>query len=134
MESSVCAGCETLRHIAGEDDALIPADSNFKCSLADQPDMRLIAIDSNQHHFGFFVFKIQDAAAFDVYHPFIRNLSNYVAITLENRLQKDLLQKAHDELERKVEERTHDLTAANASLEASRLAERSASRRPRPQR
>jgi light-regulated signal transduction histidine kinase (bacteriophytochrome) len=84
--------------------------------------MRLIAIDSNQHHFGFFVFKINDTAVFDVYHPFIRNLLNYIAITLENRLQKVLLQKAHDELERKVEERTHDLTAANALLDTSRLA------------
>jgi signal transduction histidine kinase len=28
---------KTLRHRAGENDALIPADSNFKCNLADQP-------------------------------------------------------------------------------------------------
>ncbi len=122
MASSVCAECEILRTLVGKDDILIPANSNLKCGLADQPGMRFIAIDSYQHHFGSFVLKIKQAAAFEVYQPFISNLSNYVAITLENRLQKDLLQKTHDELERKVEERTHDLTIANEALDAARLA------------
>ena len=57
-----------------------------------------------------------------VYQPFISNLSSYVALMLENRWQKDLLQKANDELERKVKERTHELTAANEALAGFRLA------------
>jgi PAS domain S-box-containing protein len=122
MENNICAECETLRNLPGEDDALIPTRSILKCNLADQPDMRVIAIDSCQHHFGFLVFKIKQAAVGEVYQPFINNLSNHVALILENRRQKDLLQKAHDELERKVEERTLDLTAANEALAASRLA------------
>jgi PAS domain S-box-containing protein len=121
MASGVCAECETLRHLAWQDDTLIPTSSSFKCNLADQPDMRVIPIDSYQHHFGFFVLKIHQAAVGELYQPFIINLANYVALILENRWQKDLLQKARGELERKVEERTHELTAANEALAASRL-------------
>jgi PAS domain S-box-containing protein len=97
--------------------ARVPANSSFVCHLSGNPTIRVIAIDSYQHHFGFFVSKIDNLATFEAYHPFISNLSNYVAITLENRLQKELLQKAHRELERRVEERTHDLTIANADLQ-----------------
>ncbi|HEX3049403.1 MAG TPA: PAS domain S-box protein, partial [Aggregatilineaceae bacterium] len=117
MASSVCAQCEALHATAWEDNTFSPADSNFKCKLADQPEIQFITIDSFQHHFGFFVLKIKHAAGFEVYHPFIINLANYLAITLENHWQKELLQKAQADLERKVEERTHDLKVANADLQ-----------------
>lgn len=116
MESSVCAECEKFRKTAGENDTIIPANLDFKCKLADQPDMHITAIDSYKHHFGFFVIKIENATVFDVYQPFISNLANYIAISLENRLQGNLLQKAHDELERRVEERTAELKNANERL------------------
>jgi PAS domain S-box-containing protein len=117
LKSKACEECKPLRDMGGKDSPLVPAGLNFKCALAGQPDMRVIPIHSYQHHFGFFVSEIQNTAIFDVYHPFIQNLSNYVALTLENRLQRDWLQKAHDELERRVEERTQDLMSANASLQ-----------------
>jgi PAS domain S-box-containing protein len=82
----------------------------------------VIAINSYQHHFGFFVSRINDAAAFEAYQPFVLDLSNHIALILENRLQRDWLQKAHDELERRVAERTCDLTAANEKLNAAHLA------------
>ncbi len=120
MASGVCAACETRHHLAREDGTPLPTAPGFKCDLADQPGMRGIAIDSNQHHFGFFVFKIDQATLLDLYQPFLSNLSSYVALMLENRWQKDQLQKAKNELERKVEERTHELTAANEELSAYR--------------
>ena len=123
MKNSLCVECEASRPGNKQSAVVVPAESNFKCSLTGKPDMRVIAIDSYQHHFGFFVFKIDNAAGFDAYHPFISNLSNYVAITFENRLQKELVQKAHHELERRVEERTRDLTTANEDLQ-SEIAER----------
>jgi two-component system, cell cycle sensor histidine kinase and response regulator CckA len=113
MQDGDCAECEKLRRITGEGSTRIPPDSNFKCKLAHRTDMRLIALDSYQHHFGFFALKIGNSDVFEVYHPFISNLANYVAIALEDLLQKNLLEKAHDELERKVIERTNDLTIAN---------------------
>ncbi len=116
MENAPCAKCEASRR--GSNPGIVtPADPDFKCDLINQPDMQVIAIDSYQHHFGFFVFKIDHTANFGTYQPFINNLSNYVAITFENRLQKELLQTAHHDLERRVEERTHDLTAANEGLQ-----------------
>ncbi|MBI5566718.1 MAG: PAS domain S-box protein [Chloroflexi bacterium] len=117
LDSSGCATCELLRTRIRQDDSLALAGSNLKCSLADQPDMRFIVIDSARHHFGSFVLKLNDAAVFEVYQPFISNLSNYVAIVLENRWQQDLLLAARAELERKVEERTRDLTIANTDLQ-----------------
>lgn len=122
IQISVCNQCETAHHTDQKEYAVVPVDSNFRCTLTDQPDMRVIAIDSYQHHFGFFVSRINDAAAFEAYQPFILNLSNHIALILENRLQRDWLQKAHDELERRVAERTRDLTAANEKLNAARLA------------
>jgi signal transduction histidine kinase len=116
MESSFCIDCEALRKTAVENGIIIPANLDFKCNLADQPGIRFIAIDSYQHHFGFFVFKIKNAIVFDIYQPFISNLANYIAISLENQLQEDLLHKAHDELERRVEERTAELKNANELL------------------
>jgi PAS domain S-box-containing protein len=122
MAGSICSECEKRRRIAWDDDTQLPTHAPFKCNLAGQPEMRVIAIESYQHHFGFFVLKVDQTAADALYQPFIRNLSNFVALILENRWQKNLLQKAHGELERKVEERTHELTAANEALAASRLA------------
>ena len=113
IESGVCTECETMRRMASEPGTVFLRNSNFKCNLADRPDMQFVSIDSHEHHFGFFTFKINNGAVFKIYDPFIRNLSSYVAITLESRLQKDLLQKAHDDLELRVRERTHELTATN---------------------
>ena len=116
MVSPPCAECERLRTHLGTDGQPIAANSNLKCGLAELPNIRSVAIHSYQHHFGFFVFKLNEVAAFAVYEPFIRNLANEVAILLENRWQKELLLAARNDLERKVEERTRDLTTANAEL------------------
>jgi PAS domain S-box-containing protein len=113
IESSVCEECETLRDVKAEGGAVLSRASSLSCNLAGYPDMRAVSIDSYENHFGFFTFKINDDVLFNIYLPFIKNLSGYIAITLENRLQKDLLQKAHDALDLKVKERTHDLTVAN---------------------
>jgi PAS domain S-box-containing protein len=119
MATSACAECPA-QHPAPS--APLPARTNFRCSLAASPDLQITSIDSFQHHFGVFAFKTEKAPAFEVYRPFISNLANSVALFLENRLQRGLLQKTHDELELKVAERTHDLTTANEALTTSRLA------------
>jgi PAS domain S-box-containing protein len=121
MESSFCARCDVVRKLAEDNETFVLANADAKCDLADQHDMRFIAIDSLQHHFGLFIFKIKNANVFDIYQPFIINLVSYVTLSLENRLQQNMLLKAHDELERKVEERTHDLAVTNEALTASRL-------------
>ena len=117
MESGICEECQASRKKANEQEEHPSFKPDFRCGLANRPSMQFTAINSLNHHFGFFVFQIDDSNAFNIYRPFIGNLANYVAISLENRLQRDLLQKAHDELERKVEERTQNLVATNIHLQ-----------------
>ena len=113
MDGSVCERCNALHHVKAEGGTVLSRTPNLRCNLAERPGMRSVFIDTYENHFGFFTFKIDDDDLFNIYHPFIKNLSGHIAITLENRFQKDLLQKAHDELELKVKERTYDLTVAN---------------------
>ena len=52
LANSVCAACETLRHLAWEDNIPLSAASGFKCSYSDRPGMRVIPVDSFQHRLG----------------------------------------------------------------------------------
>ncbi|MEJ2158330.1 MAG: PAS domain S-box protein [Desulfobacteraceae bacterium] len=121
MASACCTGCIALHDSDKEDGKPTPFSLPTECGLAEQPGLRILAVESNQHRFGYFVLKIEQDAASDLYQPFVSNLASYVALILENRWQKEMLQKGHDELERKVEERTLALTAANKALADSRL-------------
>lgn len=117
LPDDVCVNCERLRRPAGKEHALEPPAVDFKCSLADEFDLQAVAIESVDHHFGVFVLRVSDALIFEVYRPFIQNLSSFLALTLENRRHRRSLEQARAELERRVEERTRDLTAANVELQ-----------------
>ncbi len=83
--------------------------SPFRCGLEGQPGIRVIPLEAKEHFFGFLVFKTDETGSFMPYEPFIDNLATFITLSLENRLQKDLLQEAHDSLELKVRERTEEL-------------------------
>ena len=106
MDEGICAKCQATRKKTNKRGEHPSLSFDSRCELSAHPDIQSNAINSIHHHFGFFVFRISDFDTFNIYKPFIGNLANYVALSLENRLQKDLLQKAHDDLEQKVEERT----------------------------
>lgn len=116
--SSDCARCELTNHALTSSDTIAPIESNYECILAERSDIRSIRLDSYEHSFGYFVIRSEDLDEFSVYQPFIGNLANHVAILLENRMQQDQLRRAHDELERDIELRTHELLAANEQLAA----------------
>jgi PAS domain S-box-containing protein/putative nucleotidyltransferase with HDIG domain len=118
MDTAACKECPVsrIKEANREDISPFMPDIAFTCRLGEQPGIRSHAIVSPRHHFGFFIFKVNDLDVFNVYQPFIGNLANYVALSLENRLQRELLQQSQAELERKVEERTRDLIAANTQL------------------
>ena len=116
MGSGICEECVSSRRKSAEQKELPLFNPDFKCRLADHSGVQFNAINSLHHHFGYFVFQIDDPDVFNVYKPFIVNLANYVAISLENRQQRDLLQKAHDDLEHKVEKRTQELRASNEAI------------------
>jgi PAS domain S-box-containing protein len=113
METGICQECEASRRKTETHEMISSFEPGFICKLAGQSGMHFNAIASPSHHFGFFIFQVNDLDAFNIYRPFIDNLANYVALSLENRQQRDLLQKAHDELEHKVAERTEELRASN---------------------
>ena len=117
MEVGVCKSCEASRENPGSNEEISSFKPGFKCGLVGQPGIQVSAITSSFHHFGFFVFRVDDLDTFNIYKPFIDNLANYVALSLENRQQRDSLQKARDELERKVEERTEELHASNETIQ-----------------
>lgn len=87
--------------------------SHVFCALADQEGLRSIRIGTHEHTFGFFIFHTDTSGVIEPYWPFLENLANYVALSLENRLQKLLLEKARDELEERVKQRTEELKQMN---------------------
>jgi len=115
-EMGTCSECLEMRKKAAEQPEASTLGTRFICSLSNQTNIHVIEVYSLHHYFGFFVLFVSDPQIFTVYEPFISNLASFIAISLENRLQRGLLQQAHDELERKVDERTRDLMITNRQL------------------
>ena len=90
---------------------------NFSCKLAIKQHLHAIKIGISEHTFGFFILQTDSSGISEPYWPFLSNLANYVALSLENRMQKLLLEKTRNELEDKVKERTEELMTLNAQLE-----------------
>jgi hypothetical protein len=100
MDCAACGECMAWHAADG---------SPFRCSLEGQPGIRLIPLEVKEYFFGFLVLGMDETGSFGPYGPFIDSLANFITLSLENRLQKDLLQQAHDSLEQKVRERTEEL-------------------------
>jgi signal transduction histidine kinase/ActR/RegA family two-component response regulator len=117
-----CEGCPSQSGAASHPNA----DScDFDCRLSQQPDIFVVPISTLDHRYGYLLGKIAVSDEFAVYEPFLSNFGNYVALALENRRQKDLLQRANRELyadiarRQKVEE---ELKRAKETAEAANRA------------
>ncbi|MFZ5921860.1 MAG: HD domain-containing phosphohydrolase [Chloroflexota bacterium] len=117
VENDFCENCKTHKKIVTEGKKVRLHGDKIECRLAGQPNMQMTPIEFNEHQFGFFILKVSDPDVFKVYQPFIDNVTNYAAISLENRLQRGQLQEASAQLERKVRERTNELKRSNELLE-----------------
>ena len=109
-----CGICENI--ISSKDEDSFYSKDIF-CNLNSLKYSYVFALDTIDHRIGFFVFIIDKPELFELYKPFINNLGNFVALSLENRLQKIILQNARSVLEKKVEERTAELHSINIQLE-----------------
>lgn len=110
----ICKECASKRI---EAEGTIPMPFNFSCNLAALQNVRSIRLGTIEQTFGFFILRTDISEVTEPYWPFIQNLASYVALSLENRIQKHLLENARNELEDKVEERTGELMTLNAQLE-----------------
>jgi PAS domain S-box-containing protein len=110
VADELCHGCVASRQDEGLT-SVMPR--NFSCGLAARRGLRVISLGTAERTFGFFVFRVHTGGVFEPYWPFLNNLASYVTLSLENRMQKLLLEKARDELEERVAERTEELRQAN---------------------
>lgn len=105
-----CSQCVVFRADRGK---LPVMSQSFSCGLISRKDLRVIPLRTAEDAYGCFVLDLADADVFQPYSPFINNLANYVAISLENRMRKLLLEEARDELEERVKERVEELRQMN---------------------
>ncbi len=66
-------------------------------------------------HLGELLLKVADPAAFAPYEAYLKNFCFMMAVILEERRQRQLLEEQEVQLERRVQERTRELEAANAA-------------------
>ncbi len=105
-----CSKCMALQKREGE---ILVMPPNFSCGWAARHDSRVIPLNTAEHTFGFFIFRTDSSEIFEPYWPFLNNLANYVALSLENRMQKSLLEQVRDDLEARVTRRTEELKQMN---------------------
>jgi PAS domain S-box-containing protein len=106
-----CTKCQTKRKNKYEKGTF---PKGFTCKLAELPGRFTISLETPEHHFGYFVFLSVCPGLFGSYRPFISNLGNFIALSLENRLQKNILQEARSFYESKLEEKTINLNRSEA--------------------
>jgi PAS domain S-box-containing protein len=109
--------CNTCKINGPKNEESASFSKNAMCKLGEMPNYYVFTLDTLDYRFGFFIFNVNHPESFELYKPFISNLGNFVALSLENRVQKKDLQNKRDILENKVKERTKELQSINAILE-----------------
>jgi len=114
LENKACDECQNIKFTSEEDHSI---SKNFICRLKELSDSYVFALETLDNRFGFFIFSINQIELFELYKPFICNLGNFVALYLENQLQRNALLEASFILEEKIKERTAELQSVNIYLE-----------------
>ncbi len=84
------------------------AEDNFDhlCKLEDDGNTKYLPIRNSDHLYGFVVFSLNNTPeAFIPYEPYLHNIVNVIATTIENRQQRELLEAFNKQLQREVEHR-----------------------------
>lgn len=90
--------------------------ARYRCALAGEAGIRACPVETADGVYGYLVLEVSDAAEYGKYEPFLKNLAGGLALTLENRRQRDALLEEKRLLELRVRERTSDLQKAHAAL------------------
>lgn len=97
-----CAGCARSRE-------RIVDTGGYSCGLGELDDVRAYPLETVNQLYGYLILFVTDGGAYRQYEPFVRNLGNALAMMVENRRQRDDLQRSRDLLELRVQERTSEL-------------------------
>ncbi len=123
MEREQCLTCTEFKE---DTDNL----AHYSCPLTGQTGISMFPLETSERFFGFLLVHVEQAEGFTPYEPFLKNFANSIAITLENRWQRERLETANAELrthrehlEELVEERSAELVKVNKELQKE-LAER----------
>jgi len=108
-----CANCPNQK---GINDEFSTISKDIECQYVHKPSIYTLSLETSEYRFGNFVIEIDQSGLFELYKPFIHNLANFLALTLENRLQKNNLENTNISLEFRIEKRTEQLQQANLSL------------------
>ncbi|MBK8421373.1 PAS domain S-box protein [Candidatus Villigracilis saccharophilus] len=108
FQEKICSNCTLYLEHQVEDP--------YTCGLVVQDKVRAYPLKTVVRSFGYIILTIDNRSQYDNYEPFIRNLGNALAIVLENRWQQEELQKANENLEQLVEERTAELLQSEKQL------------------
>jgi signal transduction histidine kinase len=96
-----CSDCD----LPGVD---IDHDPGHPCRLPSSIGIRVYPLRIQDRYFGFLLLKVKEPEQYSPYEPFVSNLANGLAVSVERQWQKDL-----------VEKRTVELQTANSLLQAS---------------
>ncbi len=81
----------------------------YPCLLAEKENYRVYPLETMIQTYGYLAIMVVDPAEYTTYEPFVHNLGNILAITLENRRHVKDLKDARESLEQRVAERTEAL-------------------------
>jgi PAS domain S-box-containing protein len=116
MKEKECESCEVLR-TCFKDASIID------CKLAGRNGICVLPLETSDRLYGFLQISIENIEKFSLYESFLKNISNSIAINMENRWQKERMEASNkdleeyrDYLENIVEKRTSELTKTNQQL------------------
>ncbi len=96
----------------------------YSCGIAELNGTRSYPIETVEQCYGCLMVTVESVSEYEQYEPFIRNLGNSFALVLENRQQKEELQRSNKILEQRVKERTaENETYFNFSLDLLSIAD-----------
>jgi PAS domain S-box-containing protein len=110
-KNDLCASCNSHW---GE----IEDNFDYPCKLEDHGHTRCLPIRTVDRLYGFVVFSLNDAPdAFTPYEPYLQNIVNVIALSIDNRQQKQVLDVFNKQLQEEVEHRKQTEEALRESEE-----------------
>jgi len=105
-EGLIALTCEGLRCVPGVNSVEFKNTDNATSECIDSI---LLPVTAINRKYGNFCFATDNKVEFEPYIPYLQNLTNYISTIFENRYLMRELNRAHEVLELRIEERTEEL-------------------------